>query len=224
MNTTITNIIEKEWNMFHNVNGEQRASCQEDYNTFVGMRSAQFKVWSQAALESYLEDLNEAETNGWNMVREKYIRMMKSTDPSGYEHFKDNLPQVSEKKAALVAEIWSHMLTQTKRMRVHFPILAMGGRCLHASEERTGDTSIETYQASELLTYSEKTLEAFLAQLIALEEQGIDMVYQIQENSVTCLGYSSMEEAEHALAQQMVEAMAVTQKGNGCRYCADWPV
>lgn len=87
-----------------------------------------------------------------------------------------------------------------------------------------GNTSIETYQTSELLTYSEKTLEAFLAHLIALEEQGIDMVYKIQENSVICLGYASMEEAEHALAQQMVEAMAVTQKGNGCRNCADWPV
>lgn len=99
MTTTIKNVIEKEWKMFHSVNGEQRVSCQEDFNTFVGMRSAQFNVWSEVSVESYLEDLIAAEEAGWNMVREKYIRMMKSTDPDRYDYFKDTLPQVSEKRS-----------------------------------------------------------------------------------------------------------------------------
>ena len=38
------------------------------------------------------------------------------------------------------------MLAQTERMRGDYPILALGGRPLHASEERDGWASIETYQ------------------------------------------------------------------------------
>ena len=33
-------ILEKEWPMFHNVNGEERASCQNDYPVFEIMRRA----------------------------------------------------------------------------------------------------------------------------------------------------------------------------------------
>ena len=47
-------ILEKEWPMFHNVNGEERASCQNDYPVFEIMRRAQYDAWSPEALEAYL--------------------------------------------------------------------------------------------------------------------------------------------------------------------------
>ena len=206
-------IIDKEWLMFHNVNGDTRADCQEDPRTFAIMRRAQYEAWSEAAVESFYRDICAAEAEGRNLFREKYIRMMRSTDPAGYEAFKGELPEVSERKAALAAELWQIYLAQTLRMREKYPILALGGRPTYASEE-DGWASLETYQTCENLTYSEATLEALLAHARALEAQGVDLVYEIQRNSVLGLGFESMDQAEIAMAKQILEAMGNT--GCGC--------
>lgn len=209
MNETIRTIIEKEWVMFHTVNGDERVSCQDDQETFAAMRNAQYSVWSEETLQSYLRDLERAEAQGRNLAREKYIRMMKNTDPVGYQAFLCELPEVSEEKAALVAEIWSHMLAQTERLRERYPTIALGGRPLHAAEEAAWP-SIESYQKGELLTYSKETLALYLKHLVAMEEAGTDLVYQIQENSVTCMGYANMDEAERALERQIFELVNYT--------------
>ncbi len=208
-------ILEKEWPMFHNVNGEERASCQNDYPVFRIMRLAQYEAWSVDALTAYLNDITAAEAAGRNLAREKYIRMMESTDPRGYEAFRGELPVVSEEKRALTEAIWAKMLVQTERMRESYPILALGGRPLHASEERDGWPSIETYQKCELLTYSEATLRALLANIEALEAEGKDFVCMVQENTVTGQGFQTMAEAEKAMAAQILREMNV-EIGGGC--------
>ena len=91
----IKQIVEKEWPMFHNVNGEERVDCQEDPTTFEDMRTAQFSVWDDASLESYSADLDKAIASGRSLVKEKYIWMMEHTDPKGFEAFKGLLPEVS---------------------------------------------------------------------------------------------------------------------------------
>ena len=208
-------ILEKEWPMFHNVNGEERASCQNDYPVFEIMRKAQYEAWSVEALTAYLNDITAAEAAGRNLAREKYIRMMESTDPRGYEAFRGELPEVSDEKKAIVEAIWAKMLVQTERMRETYPILALGGRPLHASEERDGWPSIETYQKCELLTYSEDTLRALLANIEALEAEGRDFVYMVQENTVTGQGFPNMAEAEKAMAAQILREMNI-EIGGGC--------
>ena len=60
----VDEIIKLEWTMFHNVNGETRANCQEDPLTFRKMRGAQYEVWDPEVCESYLEDLRAAESEG----------------------------------------------------------------------------------------------------------------------------------------------------------------
>ena len=211
-------ILEKEWPMFHNVNGEDRASCQNDYPVFQIMRRAQYKAWSPEALEAYLADVTAAEADGRNLAREKYIRMMESTDPRGYAAFCGELPAVSDEKRAICAQIWEKMLAQTERMRENYPILALGGRPLHACEERDGWASIETYQTSELLTYSEATLKALLANIERLETEGKDFVYMVQENTVLDQGFPSMAEAEKAMAAQILKDMNI-EIGGGCCCC-----
>ncbi len=212
-------ILEKEWPMFHNVNGDERTDCQNDYPVFKIMRTAQYKAWSEQALEAYLADVTAAAAEGRNLAREKYIRMMESTDPKGYEHFSGELPEVSEEKRALCGQIWEKMLAQTERMRNDYPILALGGRPLHASEERDGWASIETYQKSELLTYSVPTLRALLAEIERLESEGKDFVYMVQENTVLDQGFSTMAEAEKAMAAQILREMNVEIGGGGCCCC-----
>lgn len=211
----IRDIIEKEWNMFHNVNGEDRASCQEDPRTFEIMRRGQYEAWSEEAVRSYHADLCAAEAEGRNLAREKYIRMMRSTDPAGYEAFRGELPPVSPEKEALAAELWQKYLAQTLRMRERYPYLALGGRPTTAAEEQ-GWASVETYQTCEALTYSEDTLRALLRHVDALEAQGIDLVFEIQKNSVLGLGFQSMDEAEETMAGQLFRL-----GGGHCGGCGD---
>ena len=193
----IPQILDIEWDMFHNVNGDSRVGCQNDRETFVAMRTAQFSAWSVRAVEYYLKDLEAAVSAGRNLVREKYIRMMKSTAPFDYIRLEGSLPPVSPEKEALIGILWSHFSRQTEDMRKKHPYLAQFGRPLYAREETLGWASIETYQISEWMTYSEETLEALLEHLLELKAKGIDLAYLIQENSVTCLGYASMEEANN---------------------------
>ena len=214
-NALIEAILEKEWPMFHNVNGEERASCQNDYPVFEIMRKAQYDAWSVDALAAYLNDITAAAEAGRNIAREKYIRMMESTDPRGYEAFRGELPAVSETQWALVEAIWAKMLVQTERTRERYPILALGGRPLRASEERDGWPSIETYQKCALMTYSEATLRALLANIEALEAEGRDFVYMVQENTVLNQGFPTMEAAERAMAAQILKDMNI-EIGGGC--------
>ena len=69
----IDEVIEREWEQFQYVQNEGgRASCQDDHETFVIMRKSQFMNWTQELLESYRQDLIEAEAAHWNLLTEKY--------------------------------------------------------------------------------------------------------------------------------------------------------
>ncbi len=212
-------VLEKEWPMFHNVNGDTRAACQNDYPVFEIMRRAQYDAWSVPALEAYLADLTAAGAEGRNLAREKYIRMMERTDPRGFAAFCGELPPVSAEKRALVARIWEKMLAQTERMRQDYPVIALGGRPLRAADETDGWASVETYQTGELLTYSEATLRALLEEIERLEAEGRDFARIVQENTVLRQGYASMEEAERTCAAQLLRDMGAEITGGGCRCC-----
>lgn len=96
----IERIIEKEYRMFDKVNeGGSRASCQDDKETFYAMRRCQFAAWNEEMRESYLEDLTCAEEDGFNLITEKYARMMKYTAPEEYAEMEPFLrPVTCEKK------------------------------------------------------------------------------------------------------------------------------
>ena len=93
----IDEVIEREWEQFQYVQNEGgRASCQDDHETFVIMRKSQFMNWTQELLESYRQDLIEAEAAHWNLLTEKYARMMESTAPERYAELADILPKRSK--------------------------------------------------------------------------------------------------------------------------------
>ena len=196
-------IVRLEWPMFHLVNGDTRADCQENYPVFEKMRRSQFSVWDEAALEAYREDLLAAEQEGRNLLRDKYINMMASTEPEHYELFREELPPVSEAKERLVEEIWQIMLPQTVELRRRYPNVGRMGRPLRTADEVHGYASVETYEKGELLTYSEKTLTALLACIRARAAQGVSFAAAIQENGILSMGYASMEEAEEDAKRQL---------------------
>ena len=51
-----------------------------------------------------------------------------------------------------------------------------------------------------------------------MKEAGEDFVYKIQENSVTCLGYKDMKEAEIAMMGQLMNEMGITVEAD-CPSC-----
>lgn len=199
----VNQIIEHEWPMFRVVNGDDRVDCQNNRPMFVNMRTAQFAAWSEEAQQSYLRDLEAAEQSGRNLVREKYIRMMESTDPQGFHAFRDTLPALSEEQETLVAALWVLYERETLNLRADYPVLALGGRPLYASEEHGDDTSIQTYQCGEFKTYSAQTLRRLLEHAQALEAEGRELVREIQLNTVRSLGYATLAEAETAMGQQL---------------------
>ena len=190
------NIIAAEWEMFQatqNVGG--RASCQDDYKTFHGMRKGQFDAWSDEACSSYLDDLRGASLEGRNLIAEKYLNMMKNSHPEEYEKQKHFLPFMSELKLQTADEICNEMIEQTIPLRKAYPHVGDSGRPLFSKDDKYF-TSVQTYQLGELLTYSERTLLLLKKHLFALKAEGKSLARDILSNSVCSYGFSSLEEAE----------------------------
>jgi len=210
----IEKIVSIEWEMFTSVNeGEARASCQEDRATFEGMRTAQFAEWSPQAAASYLEDLEEARRCGRNLAEEKYIHMMKTTEPSQYNALLERVKLPSDAARALAKDVSDMLLEETRILFEDYPFVSGQGRPLYSTFDY-GGTSVETYQYSEFLTYSENTLVLLKAHITGLEKIGESMARKILESTVKFYGYDSLDSAE-AATKERIEKMGV-QMTFGC--------
>ena len=213
----IDKIVSFEWDMFTAVNeGADKASCQEDYDTFRGMREAQFSAWSQDACQSYLSDLEQAVSEGRNLVEAKYIHMMKTTEPSRYDALitRVNLPDSATE--TLAHEVSDILLEQTRILFEDYPYVSGQGRPLYSAFDYAA-VSVETYQLGELLTYSRNTLTNLKKHISALESDGVPLARLILENSVGYYGYKSLDTAE-AASRERAEKSGI-QISFGC--CPD---
>ena len=80
-----------------------RAHCQDDWETFRLMRTSQMRAWNQPMLDSYLDDLRSAQTEGRNLLCEKYAYMMERTNPAEYAAqmcIRDRLPPEDDQSAS----------------------------------------------------------------------------------------------------------------------------
>lgn len=215
--TMIENIIKIEWKMFSSVNeGGPKASCQEDPETFYGMRYGQFSAWSDKAVECYYEDVKGAAAVGRNLVMEKYIHMMKTTTPLQYEKLLSRVVYPSAAAIELAEKITAKMVEQTAVLHKEFPYVSGSGRPLYSSSDFQW-TSVETYQRGELYTYSEATLAALWAHLSTLEADGKSLARNILENSIMHYGYKSLEQAEESI-RKYAESQPV-ELSFGCDNC-----
>ena len=112
-------IVEKEWLMFQQVQGVNgRAACQDDWTTFLIMRLSQFEGWDTDVLESYFEDIVQAEAQERNLIMEKYAYMMEETDPVYFLSIKELLPEISEEKQLMALFIWSGKRKRISNIRI----------------------------------------------------------------------------------------------------------
>ena len=206
----IKKIVRVEWDMFTSINeGKSRASCQDDRVTFEGMRAAQFNAWSPGACESYLGDLEAALGDGRNLVEEKYIHMMKTTAQRQYDALLPRVTAPSDQARALAHEISDILLEQTRVLFEGYPYVAGHGRPLNSISDCDA-VSFETYQLSELLTYSGKTLSELKDHILALEKNGVCLARNILENTVGFFGYRSLDAAEKA-TRERIEKKATSE-------------
>lgn len=199
-NKLIDKIIDLEWNQFDKVKNEGgRADCQDDFNTFSIMRKSQYLAWTEELLESYCSDLQAAESKGWNLIMEKYARMMASTAPDRYESLKMELPGLSEERMTIQEEIIKIQVAWMEEFAAKYPKMAGNSRSIHTYEDNAYNTSYETYLRGEMGTYSEQTFLLYGRFIAELSIRQRNLAMDIMENTVRLYGYHSLEDAESRL-------------------------
>lgn len=196
----VEKIVALEWKQFDKVKNEGgRADCQDNWNTFSIMRKSQYLAWNEDLLASYLQDLSDGEARGWNLITEKYARMMKSTTPEKYAELESQLPERSDERIAIQEEIIKIQVNWMEEFAAQYPKMAGNARSIHTSEDTPFDTSYETYLRGELGTYSDDTLLLYGRFVVSIQQEGKNLAYIIMNNTAVLYGYGSVEEAENKL-------------------------
>ena len=193
----IDKVIAEEWRQFDKVENEGgRADCQDDYETFRIMRKAQYMTWSKEMLESFYADLIAAKNSGWNLIMEKYARMMQSTNPLGYARLEKDLPVINEDRIRIQEEIIKIQVGWMEDFAKLYPKLAGNMRTIRTSSDTSFNTSYETYLRGELCTYSEKTMLLYASFIIGLLKAGRNLAIETMGNTAKMYGFESLKEAE----------------------------
>ena len=193
-------ITKLEWDQFQLTENEGgRANCQGNWPTFRIMRMSQFLSWPLDLQESYKQDLERADSDGRNLITEKYARMMESTAPEIFERtIKPYIKPILEPRKSAQEQI---ILTQVKwasDFRNRYPNLGLAMRVLKTSEDTAENTSFETYLRGELSTYSDDTFAKYQRFVNNLRAENLNLTQMIITNTVRMYGYDSLESAECA--------------------------
>lgn len=196
----VEKIVALEWKQFDKVENEGgRADCQNNWNTFSIMRKSQYLTWTEELLASFYQDLMDAEEKGWNLITEKYARMMESTVPEKYVGLEKDLPKRSEERIAIQEEIIKIQVGWMEEFAGKYPKMAGNARSIHTSEDTPYNTSYETYLRGELGTYSEETLILYGRFIVSVQQAGKNLAYEIMNQTALLYGYESVEDAEEKL-------------------------
>lgn len=199
----VNKLVKLEWQNFDKVKNEGgRADCQDDWGTFSIMRTSQYLTWTEEMLQSYIQDFEEAMAKGWNLITEKYGRMMESTAPARFNEIKDQFPALAEEKKAIIEEIVKIQVAWMEDFALEFPYMAGNSRVIHTSEDTLFSTSFETYLRGELGTYSDRTLDLYGRFIVSNLQAGKNLTKDIMTNTALLYGYESLEKAEELLAKQ----------------------
>lgn len=196
----VEKIVQLEWEQFDKVQNEGgRAGCQDDYITFSIMRKSQYLTWPEELLNSFYADLISAQQRGWNLITEKYARMMKSTAPDKYAGLEKELPVLDEERLAIQEEIIKIQVGWMEEFAAEYPKMAGNARSIHTSEDTPLHTSYETYLRGELGTYSETTFILYGRFITGLLRENRNLAYEIMEQTARLYGYDSLKQAEEKL-------------------------
>ena len=150
-------------------------------------------------LQSFIDDFERANERGWNLITEKYARMMESTAPEEYAHIKSSLPEIPADKKQIIEEIVKIQVGFMEECAEKYPKAASNARSIHTGEDTLWNTSYETYLRGELSTYSDRTLELYGRFITELCRQGKNLAEMTLSNTAVLYGYESLEDLEKRL-------------------------
>lgn len=156
----ITQIVESELKMFLAVPGDGSGNCQQNPAAFKVHRKAQFCIWSDETLTSYLQDLKIAEKTGDNLMTKKYAIIQ-------------GLIQKNNRSEYLKDILKIQMAWQEEMLNNH-PKFKGKTRPLTDDEAASQLVSFKSYAAGELETYSEQTLELLHKDLKQQADDGVN--------------------------------------------------
>lgn len=195
-------IVSMEWKAFDEVqNLGGRADCQDNWGTFSIMRKSQYLAWEKPLLISWIKDFRKAKEHNWNLITEKYARMMQSTDPEAYAQIASTLPILSEQTKAIIEQIVALQVAWMEQFAAAYPNMAYNSRVIHTEQDSKEATSYETYLRGELSTYSPETLELYGRFIVSLFQRGENLAKNIMTNTALLYGYRSLEDAESRLGK-----------------------
>ena len=196
----IDEIVKLEFDAFDKVqNKGGRAECQNNWPFFYVMRKSQYLTWTDDMLLTIRDLWLENKAKGWNMITEKYGRMMESTAPEEYEQIKDNFPVKSKRTKQIVNQIAQIQVEWMKDFSAKYPKLASNARDITSDADALDNASYETYLKGELLTYSDRLLAMYAVFVIDLYKSGKNLAEMTIENTAMLQGYDSLEAAEASL-------------------------
>lgn len=196
----IEKIIALEWKAFDRVENQGgRASCQDDWQTFSIMRKSQYMLWDREMLASFINDFEEANARGWNLITEKYGRMEETTAPEEYAKIKDSLPPIDDEKKKIIEAIVGIQVGMMEEFAKEYPKAAGEARSIHTSEDTPYNTSYETYLRGEISTYSDMTLGLYGRFVAHFAQDGRNIAKETITNSALLYGYASLDDMEHKL-------------------------
>lgn len=196
----VNELVSLEWEAFDKVDNEGgRADCQDDWNTFSIMRKSQYYTWTEEMLKSYISDFHRANDRGWNLITEKYGRMMESTAPDKFFKIKESFPEIPEVKKEIIEEIVKIQVGWMEEFAAEYPKAAGNARSIHTAEDTPYNTSYETYLRGELSTYSDETLDLYGRFIAQLCRENKNLAKMIMANTAFLYGYASLDELEEKL-------------------------
>lgn len=163
-------IIGIELDMFEQVKTAEPSSCKDRPETFKVMRGMTHSSLSTETLESYLEDLRKAKTEGRNLLTEKYARMDNRIPPLKTNHIIDDIVAIEARWVKELSEKYPHTITSEPGFKI--------------------------YLSSELETYSDKTLELYFEDISKAEKEERNLAEEQYTMLFQQIGYKSIAEVE----------------------------
>ncbi|MBN2433147.1 MAG: DUF4125 family protein [Acidobacteria bacterium] len=170
-NELMDQIIRLEWDMFSRVRTLEPAECQERGGTFRVMRRMHHSVMPEAVLESYLDDLRQANIRGRNLMTEKYARMQKLMPPLSINPL---IPKIVDIEAE-----WMRDLAD------RFP-----------ATFQSAILNFVNYASCELETYSDRTLFLYHDMVVEARRQDRNLAEERYSYLFRKMGYDSIAERE----------------------------
>ncbi len=193
----VDRIVKLEFEAFDKVKNEGgRAYCQNDWPTFSVMRKSQYLTWDSTMLIQYYYDFSREYSRGHNLITEKYGRMMESTDSKRWLEIKENFPELSDEKKAVIEQIVAIQMEMMETFAQIHPKVAGNARTLHTYEDSIIDTSYETYLRGEISTYSDKMLQLYGRYVVMAYQGGVNIAHETMSNTAMLYGFDSLEAFE----------------------------